>query len=108
MSDEMRDDPLYPQDEPDENASEEAKSAFEEFAYHQRQALEAAGKAVSALFPQEFKNHGAKAWDEFRKSFQVLADRLKEMVEQAGEATKGGNDEPPSTTGKTKVRVELN
>lgn len=108
MTDNMRDDPMDPTSETSKDASDEAKSAFEEFAYHQRQALEAAGKAVSALFPPDFKTHGAKAWDEFKKSFQILADRLKEVVEQAGEAAKDAGDEPPSTTGKTKVRVELN
>ncbi|MCC7209119.1 MAG: hypothetical protein IT323_17540 [Anaerolineae bacterium] len=108
MTDDMRDEPMEPKGKPDEGASGEAKSAFEEFAHHQRLALEAAGKAVSALFPPEFKSHGSKALDEFKKSFQVLADRLKEMMEKAGEAAKDPGDEPPTTTGKTKVRVELN
>lgn len=108
MTDDMRDDPMYPKSETPQDASDEAKSAFEEFVYHQRQALEAAGKAVSALFPPDFKTHGAKAVDEFKKSFQVLADRLKEVAQQMGDAAKDAGDEPPSTTGKTKVRVELN
>jgi hypothetical protein len=108
MTDEMRDDPMYPQGGTPEEQGDEVKSAFEEFVYHQRQALDAAGKAVSALFPAEFKTHGSKALDEFKKSFQVLADRVREMVEQANQAAKDAGDEPPSTTGKTKVRVELN
>ncbi len=108
MTSDKRDEPMEPTGEPAEGASGEAKSAFEEFAHHQRLALEAAGKAVSALFPPEFKSHGSKALDEFKKSFQVLADRLKEMMEKAGEAATDSGDEPPSTTGKTKVRVELN
>lgn len=29
-------------------------------------------------------------------------------MEKAGEAAKDSGDEPPTTTGKTKVRVELN
>lgn len=108
MSDEMRDDMKHTKGETPEDASDEAKSVFEDFVYHQRQALEAAGKAVSALFPAEFKTHGGKALDEFKKSFQVLADHLKDMFQQMSDAAKDAGDEPPSTTGKTKVRVELN
>jgi hypothetical protein len=112
----------------------EANSAFDQFVYHQRRALDAANKAVESLFPEPFKQHGSDAAREFQKGFQVLGEALNvelgravKRVEEATRATLPATtpaNEPaaadasapaeaakphpkPRTTGKTKVKVQI-
>src|SRR5512138_2720998 len=86
----------------------EEKSPLEAFIYHQRRALEEAGKAIDALLPDRFKEHGSVASQEFVKGFQVLVDAAITEIEKAT-STKveevGDDEDRPSTTGKTKVKV---
>lgn len=94
---------------PETHNDEEPRTPFEEFLYHQRRALEETGKALEALLPEGFRTHGRNASQEFSKGFKVLVDAAMEEMKQATskEDKEAGGDEPPSTTGKTKVKVEV-
>lgn len=104
------------QPEMDETQDEagEFNSAFEEFMYHQRRALEETGKALEALLPEGFRVHGGNASKEFIKGFRVLTDawiddvRSKRAKMRSDDADENYDDDaPPSTTGDAKVKVEV-
>jgi hypothetical protein len=89
---------------------EEPRTPFEEFLYHQRRALEETGRALEALLPEGFRTHGNNASKEFTKGFRVLVDAAMDEIKKASEKkAEGGedDDEGPSTTGKTKVKVQV-
>ena len=91
---------------------ENPKNPFETFIYHQRKALEETGKALEALLPEGFREHGGEASREFVKGFKALVDAAITEIEKATNNAEGGDsensdDEPPSTTGKTKVKVQV-
>lgn len=97
---------------PPTTEDEEPRKPFEEFLHHQRRALEETGKALEALLPEGFRTHGSEASKEFTKGMRVLVDaaleelkRAQENAEQAKD--KDDNDDGPSTTGKTKVKVQV-
>lgn len=87
------------------------------FVDHQVNAAKEAVKAVDALLPEGFKQHAAESLKESVKSYKVLADAGLEVLNRAGksvdEALKKAqenlkdDEERPSTTGATKVRVEV-
>lgn len=89
------------------------RSPFEAFLFHQRRALEETGKALEALLPEGFREHGAQATREFTKGLRVLMEAAVEEVKKAAEkhqqadGESSGNDTPPSTTGTTKVKVQV-
>jgi hypothetical protein len=95
----------------DTDPVDDSRAPFDQFVYHQRKALEETGKAIDALVPPGFKEHGAEAGREFAKGFKVLVDAAiselermsKEMERRQQEA---GNDRP-STTGPNKVKVQV-
>lgn len=95
---------------PDES---EPRTPFEEFLYHQRRALEETGKALEALLPEGFRTHGSNASKEFTKGFRVLVDAAIEDLKRArttveeDEDAPGDDEGPASTTGKTKVKVQV-
>lgn len=99
---------VNPEPEPLE---EDPKNPFETFVYHQRKALEETGKALEALLPEGFREHGGEAGREFVKGFKALVDAAITEIEKATNQPEGaegeGGDEPPSTTGKTKVKVQV-
>jgi hypothetical protein len=100
---------------------EDMRKAFERFVDHQKKAFDEAGKAVDALLPTGFKEHGNEARREFIKGFKVLVDSAISELEKASRefekrrdeagsdaATDGGSPPPPpSTTGRTKVKVQI-
>lgn len=100
---------------------ETQQTPLERFFFHQRRALEETGKALEALLPAGFRQHGGKATEEFVKGFRILIDstidEMKKVSErEEAEAEKvaevkvddNDDDEPkPPTTGKTKVRVKV-
>jgi soluble cytochrome b562 len=101
---------------------ETAQTPLERFFYHQRRALEETGKALEALLPAGFREHGSKATDEFVKGFRILVDatidemkKVSEREETAEEkkATEAvqddhdDHDDKPTTTGKSKVKVKV-
>lgn len=88
------------------------QDAFNEFVEHQRRAFEETGKAIDALFPDGFKEHSNAARDEFRKGFKVLVDATIDELEKLTKADDSADadsdsDDPPSTTGRTKVKVQV-
>jgi len=89
---------------------EDPKNPFETFIYHQRKALEETGKALEALLPEGFREHGGEAGREFVKGFKALVDaaitEIEKATSQHADADSEG-DEPPATTGKTKVKVQV-
>jgi hypothetical protein len=90
---------------------EEPRTPMEEFLYHQRRALEETGKALEALLPEGFRTHSSQATKEFTKGFRVLVDAAMEEIRKASEKAaseaSSDDDEGPSTTGKTKVKVQV-
>lgn len=110
----MAEEQTNPQANAEEN-NEEAQTRMEAFLHHQRRALEETGKALEALLPDGFRQHGSQASKEFTKGFRVLVDAALEEMKKArtrsgdesGEAAAGGDDDRPSTTGKAKVKVEV-
>jgi hypothetical protein len=86
--------------------AEEPKTPFEKFLFHQRRAIEETGKALEALLPEGFREHGAEASREFMKGFRVLVDAAIMEIEKAVEDDED-EDDKPATTGKTKVKVEV-
>lgn len=89
--------------------AEEPKTPFEAFLYHQRRALEEAGKALEALLPEGFKEHSSTARREFVKGLQVLVDAAIAEIEKATSKAEEEAEEAvkPVTTGKTKVKVQV-
>lgn len=85
----------------------EAANAFREFVHHQRIAFEELGRAIDSLLPKDFKEHTSNAGRAFVDSFRSLVDAARdEFSTNAGAAT--SNDEPDrSTTGSTKIKVEI-
>ncbi len=95
-----------------EQVEDKERGAFDQFLYHQRRAVEEASKAIDALIPEGFKTHGTEAQKEFQKGFKVLLDaaiaeleRINRRAEQA--ASDAADAARPSSTGKTKVKVQV-
>ncbi len=101
----------------EEILDETSQNPLERFFYHQRRALEETGKALEALLPDGFKQHGGEATKEFAKGFRVLVDaaidELKKVSEREETPTAphaeshDDDDDKPSTTGKGKVKVKV-
>lgn len=93
------------------------KSPVEQFVEHQRKALEETGKAIESLLPEGFREHGKAAGKEFFKGVKVLVEAAAREVEKgAREVEKqvrtrqegdADGDERPSSTGATKVKVQV-
>ncbi len=84
---------------------DEGESMVDAFVRYQKTAAEEAKLALDALIPPDFKVHGREAKRNFKKAFKVvleeMAARLEFPEEEAEEAPR------TSTTGKTKVKVEV-
>lgn len=95
----------------DFNEESEPRTPIEEFLYHQRRALEETGKALEALLPEGFRTHGNNASKEFTRGFKVLVDAAMEEFKKASakpqDEAADNDDDTPSTTGKTKVKVQV-
>ncbi len=96
-----------------EEEMDEAKSPLEKFFLHQRKAMEETAKALEALLPPGFKDHSTEAGREFAKGFKILVDvavdelkRVSESVED-DEEVEAEEEDRPATTGKGKVKVEV-
>jgi hypothetical protein len=93
---------------------DETMTPMESFFYHQRRALEETGKALEALLPPDFRKHGAEASREFSTGFKILVDaaidelkKVSEKEEAANVADDGEGDDKPASTGKNKVKVDV-
>lgn len=103
---------------PLEEKDVEDMTPMERFFFHQRRALEETGKALEALLPPGFREHGAEASREFAKGFRVLVDaaidelkRVSEKDEEAPAKPKNEDEDDdenrPSSTGKGKVKIDV-
>jgi hypothetical protein len=89
-------------------AAAEEKTPIEEFLTHQRRAVEEMGKALEALLPEGFREHGSEASKEFAKGFKVLVDAaINELEKVSKKVEEEAERKPGSTTGKTKVKVQV-
>ncbi len=91
------------------------KPPLQEFLEHQVNAAQETVKALQALVPPDFRTHSRAARKEFLLSFKVLLDGAMTTVErelnksrQSGDSeTPATSSSGPSTTGKSKVKVEV-
>jgi hypothetical protein len=109
---------IPPQDVP--TPEPETKQPLTAFVEHQVNAAHETLEALRGLLPPEFRTHARAARHEFLLSFKVLLEGVTEKVEQemararqaAADAGKKSDksdddDDKPSTTGKSKVKVEV-
>jgi hypothetical protein len=96
---------------PDED---KAQNPLETFVNHQRRALEETGKALETFLPPGFKEHSSEAGREFVKGWKVLVDatiseleRLSKEFDKSRQTGSTGGDDRPSSTGATKVKVQV-
>ncbi len=83
---------------------EEGESVLDAFVRYQREAAKEGRKAIEAFIPPDVRAHGREAKRNFRRAFKVLLEGIAERIELPEE------DEgipPVSSTGKTKVKVEV-
>lgn len=111
----MSDEPKFEQSATQSEAqgAEPERTPLQGFVHHQRKALEAALKALGAFIPPDFRKYSQEAREEYLKSFKVLIEGARASVEREIKRARGerhDDDQPtrPSTTGKTKVKVEVN
>ncbi|GEM_PF-458587 len=102
------------------NDTEQTKSQnpLDDFLQHQKRALEETGKAIESLFPEGFREHGKEAGKEFAKGMKILVDAVIGEVEKAAreidkqmkqrqQSDAEAGDDKPSSTGATKVKVQV-
>jgi hypothetical protein len=104
------------QEIPEMPASERETTAeatpLHEFISHQRKAAEEALKALESLVPPDFRTHGRAARKEFVAGMKVLFEGAisavdREMNKMHTSDNRTSDSDGPSTTGKTKVKVEV-
>lgn len=101
-----------PPTEPSQS-EDSAKKPFEQFVEHQKRALDEANKAIDALIPPGFKEHGAEAQREFVKGFKVLVDAAAKELDKTSKDLERKmresqeNSDRRSSTGPTKVKVQV-
>jgi hypothetical protein len=105
-------DPKTPNVPETPEGEETPRTPFEDFMEHQRRALEETGKALEALLPEGFRTHGSNASKEFTQGFRVLVDAAMDEFKKASkkaekDAEESDDDGPVSSTGKTKVKVQV-
>ena len=83
---------------------DEDETILDAFVRYQRKAAEEGRLAVDALIPEDFKVHGREAKRAFKRSFKVLLEGIVERLEVQEEES---SEPPVSSTGKTKVKVEV-
>jgi hypothetical protein len=113
MSDEPKFEQTAAQPEAASAAPDAERTPLQGFVHHQRKAIEAALKALGAFIPPDFRKYSREAREEYLKSFKVLIEGARASVEREikrarGEKSDGDQPTRPSTTGKTKVKVEVN
>lgn len=97
----------------DNNQNESEKAAqnpLEQFVSHQRKAVDETAKALESLLPEGFKTHGKEAGKEFVAGLKVLVDAAIGELEKVAKQTRKeetSDDDQPSTTGKSKVKVQV-
>ena len=111
----------YQQDQTANNnetpAGDGKTTPFGEFLRHQKRAFEETGKAVDSLLPPGFKQHSSEAGREFVSGFKVLFDAVLDGAQKVSRdfdetmnrqrAASNDSDDRPSSTGTTKVKVQV-
>jgi hypothetical protein len=85
-------------------------SPLKDFLKHQRNAAEETYKAFESLVPPDFRTHSRAAKKEFLLGFKTLLEGVGEIVDREVNRARSAADDSgsgPSTTGKTKVKVEV-
>ena len=91
-----------------ETKSSDEKSPLHAFISHQRRAAEETGKAFASLLPPDFRTHSHAAKKEFLTSFKVLVDGVSDIVDREMKRSQSAQSSTgSSTTGKSKVKVEV-
>lgn len=93
-----------------ENETPKKANPVDEFVEHQKRALDETGKAIESLLPPDFVAHAKEAQKEFLAGFKVLADTFIDEMEKVAkkvEPAEKSDDDKPATTGKTKVKVQV-
>ena len=94
----------------------EKQNPFNEFLRHQQRAVEETSKAFDALLPPDFKTHSQEACREFTSGMKVLFDAALDGLQWASkefeknmnrERPAGDSGDRPSSTGTTKVKVQV-
>lgn len=102
---------------PNATPENDTKTPLTGFLEHQVAAAQETLKALEALVPPDFRTHSRAARREFLLSFKVLLDGAMTSVERElnksrhatpPEKPTGSTGSGPSTTGKSKVKVEVN
>jgi hypothetical protein len=85
------------------NEDGDGESAFKSFVHHQRRAMEELGRAIEALFPDDFKEHTKNAGKSFVDSFRSLVDAAKDDMKKRRRTEDG----EPEAQAATKIKVEI-
>src|SRR5262245_29921934 len=108
--------PMYEPDTTAEETAQAARNLFDEFIQHEQRAFEETGAALESLIPPGFREHGREAAEEFVKGFRVLFNAAANGVQVASKEfdkglnrvrPQGDGGERPSSTGPTKVKVQV-
>lgn len=104
----------------DDTTNDAAQKPLDAFINHQKKALEEGSKAIESLLPEGFREHGKEAGKEFARGFKVLVDAAVGELEKASreldkqfrqrsqnKPSPSQDDDKPSTTGATKVKVQV-
>ncbi len=102
----MEQEPIGQEAAAEEELRQGDETVFDAFMRHQKHAAEETRLALEALIPDGFRVHSREAKRAFKRSFKVVLADLSARLE-AMDVDDAEEDEPPSTTGKTKVRVEV-
>ena len=89
----------------------EETNPLRSFLHHQRRAAEEGAKALAALVPPDFRSHSRQAKEEWLMSFKVLVDGVSAAVDREihkmSTSKSADSSDSGTTTGKTKVKVEV-
>ena len=86
----------------EQNTQDQSGKPLGDFMKHQKRALDEAGKALEALLPPEFREHGKAAVNESVEGFRVL---LNSLLDDFKAEINKDDDEGKSGNGKVKVEV---
>jgi hypothetical protein len=97
--------------EPEDGQEERKQNPLDTFVEHQKRALDETGKALESLLPPDFVAHAKEAQKEFVAGFKVLADsfidEMEKVAKKTERAVESDDEDKPSTTGKSKVKVQV-
>ncbi len=90
-----------------EETKQESGTPVRDFIRHQRKAAEEIREAFASLLPPDFRTHSRAARKEWIASIKVVVDAVDHELSKRHTVTPKDSGSGPSTTGKTKVKVEV-